>query len=72
LLNGRVKGIEVGMQNRRPPRWRYHPGEYSRTYVRFPATQRSEDLGRERGGITSFVRVLQPDLETDLVHGRRQ
>jgi hypothetical protein len=36
LLNRRVEGIEVGMQDRRPPLWRrFHGLQCSRTYVRF-------------------------------------
>jgi len=37
LLDGRVEGIEVGMQDGRPPaRRKFHTGQGSRTYVRFP------------------------------------
>jgi hypothetical protein len=37
LLDRRVKGIEIGMQDRRPPEWRrFHTWHRSRTYVRFP------------------------------------
>jgi len=37
LFDGRVEGIEVGVQDRRPPgRRRFHPPKPSRTYVRLP------------------------------------
>src|ERR1700733_11177643 len=37
LLDRRVEGVEVGMQDRRPPDWRkFHPAQISRTDVRFP------------------------------------
>ena len=44
LLNRRIEGVEVGMQDRRPPGWRkFHPRQTSRTYVRLPGRRRSAD-----------------------------